>query len=402
MYNMKSAIKRIEAYNSIIPAEKRQLKYQAIQESPFRFFRGTCHLFAEDFEKLYGYNAKLKTWICGDAHFENFGSFKGANRLVYFDVNDFDEAILAQPEPELCRFLCSIVIAGRQKKMKEEALNELLHILCENYINTLLAEKALMLEGDLARGILKKYFSRLKSRDREAFIAKHTVSAPNGLMLKIDDTHLCEIPNKKKEEIFGSLKQLLKKHAHFQDVACLDAAYRIAGTGSLGLERYVVLTYNKLKKKNYLIDIKQSRSSCYQNIVKVKQPVFVHEAERINRIGYLMQFNSPDFLSYLRMKKLHFVVREMQPSADKITVESLGNKSNLLHDAAMDMVPLIAYAQLRSSGHCGAASADDLIRFAAEGKWMKDIIHLSGEMADRNEKYFAEFRERTIKTQTKP
>ncbi len=29
------------------------------------------------------------TWICGDLHLENFGSYKANNKLVYFDLNDF-------------------------------------------------------------------------------------------------------------------------------------------------------------------------------------------------------------------------------------------------------------------------------------------------------------------------
>lgn len=393
---MKSVLKRIESYNSLLPKDKILLKYSALHESPFRFFRGTCHLFAEDFGKLYGYNSKLKTWICGDAHFENFGSFKGANRLVYFDMNDFDEAILCAPEPEICRFLTSIVIAGRQIKMQEKAIRELLEALCNNYIQTLLAEKALMLEEATAKGILKKYFNRLNSRNREAFIAKHTVPAKNGLQLKIDESHLLPISNKQKDLIFKSLQKLLRQHNHFKDVECLDAAYRVAGTGSLGLERYAVLTYNHEKKKNYLLDIKQTRISCYQREVKLKQPQFLDEAERINRVGYLMQFNSPAFHSRLRINKIDFVVKEMQPLVDKISVASLGNNIQQFSDAAHQMMPLIAYAQIRSSGHLTASSADDLIRFADSGNWVKDMIHLSLAMADSNDKYYAQFREQHL------
>ena len=65
---------------------------------PFYFFRGTAHLFYED---LVNTEAALPgqplTWVCGDLHIENFGSYKGDNRLVYFDINDFDEANLAPP-----------------------------------------------------------------------------------------------------------------------------------------------------------------------------------------------------------------------------------------------------------------------------------------------------------------
>ena len=69
---MASALKRINEYNSGIPGPLHDLKWRALKESPFRFYRGTCHLFAEDFVKLYKFKPKVKSWICGDLHFENF------------------------------------------------------------------------------------------------------------------------------------------------------------------------------------------------------------------------------------------------------------------------------------------------------------------------------------------
>ena len=48
------------------------------------------------------------TWCCGDLHFENFGSYKGDNRLVYFDINDYDEAALAPATWDMLRLLTSL------------------------------------------------------------------------------------------------------------------------------------------------------------------------------------------------------------------------------------------------------------------------------------------------------
>ena len=90
---MASVIKKIRQYQQD-NGSLLELKIRALKESPFRFYGGTCHLFAEDFVKLYKYKPKVKSWICGDLHFENFGSYKGENRLVYFDLNDFDVWLL--------------------------------------------------------------------------------------------------------------------------------------------------------------------------------------------------------------------------------------------------------------------------------------------------------------------
>jgi uncharacterized protein (DUF2252 family) len=88
-------IQRIQDFNQNRDPERLALKYQAMRRDAFVFLRGTCHLFYEDFPQETVLNQSPAAWMCGDLHFENFGSYKADNRLIYFDLNDFDEAILA-------------------------------------------------------------------------------------------------------------------------------------------------------------------------------------------------------------------------------------------------------------------------------------------------------------------
>ena len=88
-----------------------KLKYEAMAENIYRFYRGTCHLFYEDLSKVNNFPASPVSWTCGDLHLENFGSYKGDNRLVYFDLNDFDEAILMPCLWEILRMVTSIFLA---------------------------------------------------------------------------------------------------------------------------------------------------------------------------------------------------------------------------------------------------------------------------------------------------
>ncbi len=90
-----SVAARILRFNEGRDPERLDMKYEAMRQSPFAFFRGTCHLFWEDWPRDSPLNSAPVTWECGDLHFENFGTYKGDNRLVYFDINDFDEAVLA-------------------------------------------------------------------------------------------------------------------------------------------------------------------------------------------------------------------------------------------------------------------------------------------------------------------
>jgi len=104
---------RIRAFNHNREPERLTLKYHAMRGSALAFFRGTCHLFYEDWPPDSPLNDAPLAWISGDLHIENFGSFRGDNRLVYFDINDFDEAVLAPATWEVARLLTSIHLAAQ-------------------------------------------------------------------------------------------------------------------------------------------------------------------------------------------------------------------------------------------------------------------------------------------------
>jgi uncharacterized protein (DUF2252 family) len=388
---MASVIKRINEYNSGIAPALHELKWRAMKESPFRFYRGTCHLFAEDFVKMYKYRPKVKSWICGDLHFENFGSYKGENGLVYFDLNDFDESILAGPEPELCRFLTSIIIAAGQMKVAGIALHKTLHDIMAEYVATLQAGKALMLEEEVAHGEFKKYFEQVSSFNRQAFIEKHTYKQKGALLLKADDVHFMELDQPKKAEIYKGVKKLLDSNERFQHLVFQDAAFRIAGTGSLGLERYCVLCYSKKKGKHYLIDVKEARQSCFSPVIKIKQPGFKNDAERVNSAAYMMQFNSAAFMATVSIDSKWFMVRELQRVSDKMTLADFGSDFGSFSAVAKEMAVLMGYAHIRSSGHLGSSTADELKQFAKKKQWQRDIVQVSGELARRNAKYYKDY-----------
>jgi uncharacterized protein (DUF2252 family) len=50
---------------------------------------------------------------------ENFGTFKGDNGLVYFDLNDFDDAMLAPLTVDVIRMLSSVLVAGESIGLSE-------------------------------------------------------------------------------------------------------------------------------------------------------------------------------------------------------------------------------------------------------------------------------------------
>lgn len=386
-----SLLKRIDKYNAAAPTELYNLKMAALQESPFRFYRGTCHLFAEDLRKVYHPKTSIMVWNCGDAHFENFGSYKGDNRQVYFDLDDFDESFLGSPVAELTRFMTSIVIAGMQMGTTGVHIHKAINDILQTYVSTIQKRKALMLEAEVAPGAFKKFFSQMSTLNREDFIARRTIKEKGLLKLKIDDKRYMPLEESKKKELFKSLSPLITKNARFSEMVFEDAAVRIAGTGSLGQERYCILFYSKRKGKQYLVDVKESRQSSYSGLSGSKQPKFRNEAERIINTGHIMQFTPPAFIAPLRMGDKWFVVKELQPTADRMALDSFDKDFHRLTDVAIEMSKLIAYAHIRGCGNYGASTVDELINFTAKKQWQRDVVDLSGMLALKNNKYYKTF-----------
>jgi uncharacterized protein (DUF2252 family) len=208
-------------------------------------------------------------------------------------------------------------------------------------------------------------------------------------VLQADDVHFKLLDDATKDKVYEGIRPLLDKR--FDHLVFEDAGFRIAGTSSLGLQRYCVLCYSKKKGKHYLIDLKEARTSCYTSFIKVKQPDFLNEANRVNKLGYLMQFNSPAFSEMVRIDHKWFVIKELQYQADRMSLADYKNDFGALVAVAKEMAVLMAYSHLRSSGHLGASTADDLRRFAEKKQWQRNILEFSFEMAQRNRKYYKEF-----------
>lgn len=123
----------IQSFNAGRDPERLALKLRKMRGDPFIFLRGSCHLF---YERLARHGGALPgpvpvVWACGDLHLENFGSYKGDNRLVYFDINDFDEAALAPCSWDVVRFLGSVRLGALGLGLNDREID----LLCAGYVD---------------------------------------------------------------------------------------------------------------------------------------------------------------------------------------------------------------------------------------------------------------------------
>ena len=388
---MKDATPIILAFNKALSPTGQLDKFKAIQESTFRFYRGTCHLFYDRLSSLGMPKDRTEAWICGDLHLENFGSFKGDNRLVYFDLNDFDEAIKAPLSMEVLRFATAILIASDLFKYKTKQAKELVSVGLQTYRDTIISSKALMMERDIATGLMKDFFDQLAQDKRDAFIKRITKLKGKKLQLMIDNIHFHELDPEAHEALMTWYSGEFAEADRLGDMEILDCVHRVAGTGSLGVERYAILVRNKITKKHYLLDMKEARPSSLQPHVQIRQPKWKNEAERVIAIQTRLEFCPPALLRPVYYDKKWFVLKELQPVQDKVDLALAKGKLNKLEDFILPMAQLAAYAHLRGTGRQGSSTADELAESVSRPKWLHQRTELARELAEQTRTDYRDF-----------
>ena len=76
-----------------------------------------------------------------------------------------------------------------------------------------------------------------------------------------------------------------------------------------------------------------------------------------------LQGGPPAFLQPVLLDETAFVLRSLQPSADRISLKSVKKADSELEQALGTLGQLVAWAQLRSAGREDSAIADELIEF---------------------------------------
>lgn len=365
----------VTAFNAGREPERLEKKYQILAGGPFAFLRGTCHLFYQDLPVGTRMDHAPTTWICGDLHLENFGSYKGDNRLTYFDMNDFDEALLAPASWELSRFLVSVLVAADALKVRSTEATALCHCFLDTYIAALIEGKARWVERATATGMVKDLLRGLRDRARPDFLDHRTDIKGGTRKLRLDGMAL-PVNEKERELVTMCIAEYAEIQSTPKFFKVLDVARRIAGTGSLGQERYAILVRGRGGiDGNFLLDLKYAPGSALTPYVGTRQPKWGSEAQRVVSIQKRAQAISPAFLSAVSIGNRSFVLRELLPDQDRLKLELWNGKLRRLKGVMQTMGSIVAWAHLRSSGRQGSACADEWIKFGSSAAaWRPELL----------------------------
>lgn len=370
----------IASFNAGRDPERLAMKYKLMRSSPFVFLRGTCHLFYARLPRDKLLDGSPPVWICGDMHLENFGSYKGDNRLVYFDNNDFDEACLAPCLYELVRLLTSVLVGASDLTLSRAQALALCHTALDAYGAALAFGKSRWIEPETSSGMVRELFDALASRTRAAHLDKRTTLKGKTRLLKIDGKKALPVTDEARAAVTAFMNAFSAREPDPAFYRIIDVARRIAGTGSLGVDRYVILVEGKGSPDgNYLIDLKEALPSSVMPHVKTPQPAWQTEAQRVVEIQRRNQAVSQAFLHAVEFNQRSYVLRSLQPSEDRVALSDWDGKLPRLEDVINSMAELSAWAHLRSGGREHSSIADDLIAFGKRRDWQLPLIELAAK-----------------------
>ncbi|MBW8898392.1 MAG: DUF2252 family protein [Massilia sp.] len=375
-------IKRIQKANEGRDPERLGLKFRALRADPFTFLRGTCHLFYDRLREAGFDVAAPPVWCSGDLHLENFGSYKGDNRLVYFDINDFDEAALAPASWELVRLAASLHVAVAAQTLPAERGAALADVLIDAYAQALACGKPAWIERDTAHGAVRELLDQLRARRRVDWLNGRTRLVRKRRRLVVDGRRTLAVTDAERAEVSATMQAFAAGQPEPDFFRVLDVARRIAGTGSLGVARWVVLVEGRgSPDHNYLFDLKRAGPSSLGRVFRDLQPRWPDDAHRVAGVQRRMQAVTAAFLHPVTHGGAPFVLRALQPSEDRLPFARFSDQSELLEGAVAMLARCVAWAQLRSGGRQGAACADDLIAFAGRKKWRRQIAQAAAAAA---------------------
>ena len=338
------------------------IKWNHMAASPFGFFRGAVPLIAADLAPLP--TTGLMAQLCGDAHVQNLGAFEAPDGRLIFDINDFDETIVGPWEWDVKRMAASLVLAGREAGNSDKQCRDAVLTFARCYRVWMhrfsemafveLARFQVYREVDPVRSVLHKAERATPSHNLDQL----TVLQAGRHVFRDQKPTQYHISKREADAAVASLQSyahtLLPERAHFfEQYEVEDVAFRVVGTGSVGLRDYILLMFGGAIYDPLFIQIKEEHGSAYASYLP-HSPVAKHEGQRVAEGGRAMQMQSDIFLGWTTIAGRQYVVRQLRDHKAGIEEDDLKGKG--LVEYAQMCGELLSKGHARSGDPCAIAA----------------------------------------------
>lgn len=400
------------------------LKYERMAASPFGYFRGAVPVMAHDLGLAV--HTGLIVQLCGDAHVRNFGAYSALDGRLVFDINDFDETIRGPFEWDVKRMATSVVLAAREAGMKERAAKDAVLVFLRRYRKTihLLATLPVLamarfevhrdLELDPLAEVLNKAERSTPLHNLESLTEEVPESSgaattnhkgaerdPTNSSASDDDTDsgttaggrqrrfrseppvLQPLKAAEAEPVLAALpayaRTLQPERRHFlAQYQPIDAAFKVVGTGSVGLRDYCIYMQGNGVDDPLFLQIKEEVPSGWAKYLRAPK-ARVHHGKRVVDGQRAMQLQSDPFLGYTTIEGRDYLVRQLndhKASVDPDTFDATG----LEHYADM-------CGELLARGHARSAEPALLSGYIGKGiRFSEAVLAFAVAYADQTER----------------
>ncbi len=386
------------------------LKKELMAVSPFGYFRGAVPVMAYDLSLTA--NTGICNQLCGDAHVRNLGAFAAPDGRLVFDINDFDETIVAPFEWDVKRMATSLILAGRAAGGKNVACREAAAMFLGQY-RTMMAGFARMPVLEVARyqvhrlrdvlpvqGILRiaeratpmhslLTLTEVKGsmgakKGVKGLKAKEGPPETGERVFRTEPPTLTRVTGEVAAKVVGSLtkyaESLLPERRHFlAQYRPVDVAFKVVGTGSVGLRDYVVLMEGNGPKDPLFLQIKEEVASGYAPYVAVKaRKERENQGRRVVEGERAMQLQSDPFLGWTTMEGRDYLVRQLNDHKASINLANL------------KVAGLLEYAQvcgeMLARGHARAGDSSMIAGYLGTStRFDEAVVAFAGAYADQTE-----------------
>jgi len=314
-----------------------QLKYKLMAASPFGYFRGAVPVMAADLSVLP--STGIAAQLCGDAHVRNLGAFAAPDGRLVFDINDFDETIRGPFEWDLKRMAASLVLAGRESGHKEASARQAVEKFVARYAAQMRAFSRMPLlevahfQVHRMSDVAPVHDALLKA---ERSTPQHTLEQLTELLSEKPGAERCfiesepmltRITGRQAAAVLAGLgpyrEMLEPQRQHLLSLyRPMDVAFKVVGTGSVGLRDYCIYFEGNGSKDPLFLQIKEEPASAYAPYLTDAHPPH-HNGLRVAEGQKAMQVQSDPFLGWTHIAGRDYLVRQLNDHKGSIDLEDL-------------------------------------------------------------------------------
>jgi uncharacterized protein (DUF2252 family) len=303
-------------------------KAERMSASPLALLRGSAPLFYELLERhpTLAEGPRGEGWLVGDCHLENFGAYRTsplsvsskprAEDRVVFDLNDFDDAFVGPWRWDVMRLVTSLVLGGREIGLDGRRALALCDALLDAYVGAAFHRKKTPAAPHAVSSLVNKVHGRtrkelLDARTRVVGSQRRFVRGP-----RYED-----LPKKLRARAERAFAKYVKRlpeaiRPPAEAVEIVDAAFRVAGTGSLGCVRIALLVRGKGGVDgDWIFDMKEEDTPSAASVVK---PPRLEPAERVATAIRSCVAHPPAMIGTTKLRGSSMFVRRLAPQEDKL------------------------------------------------------------------------------------